>query len=732
MPQAAQAPHVPPAGLAEVDRLVHECWLRPQAGHTAHSTYSGHTGDPAHTLHTTRTGPDRPLPVIVLLGRPGSGKTYALDHFEAVTEGAPVARIDFAAVADQRPHEVALHLAFLLARKHRGSKPLRFPRLLLGLLAVQPQLSLTDRAQATRELRRALRRARNRGAAADAGEGIAGLVETLGLSPVPGIDLILGVLLRSFEYMPAGTFLNRALASYGSSGPASALEELVELNRRNRTGIPADADFVDRRLCLAFLDDLTAAYARGRRAHNCLALLDDIDHNTGGTRFLDVLLRLRTERARAEVYDPLLTVASSATTQAVPGPCEGGPDDPHTAHPADASYAAWRAGAGTPLYDWWYPVRLRDLDEVEVALEASRFEAESARGNGRPESGLLPRATPLVHRLTYGHPWSVAQLHAAIDRLLEHTPEDLRGLLDTPVQGQEGAAPRGPQLAAAVRDHLLAGLTEGQRAAATRIAAARTPKAAVNSGLLNGQPEHARDTVMRELRTRLWLSRPVPEDANTRGGRGPSGYLRNLAALPPAGLPGVLPGSGGDVPDTTYDGRPVLHPWLRLLLLDELSGPPTGTEEEWRKIHGTLADWHHRHGQPLDSLYHRLALNGLEEVVRYFITGLRANDLRPWLRELYHVTAAPVYRAQLSDAPPPRRAGELAREHAPEAYEDRALGRPLAELCAALWLAGDPRNRLPPGNPELNYKIGAMFRQLAMAADADADTLLDEAARYAD
>ncbi|MGP3984813.1 hypothetical protein ACTWQI_28045, partial [Streptomyces sp. KR80] len=425
-------------------------------------------------------------------------------------------------------------------------------------------------------------------------------------------------------------------------------------------------------------------------------------------------------------YDPLLGVATSATTQAVPGPSDGRPDDPHIHRPAETSYTAWRARAGTPLSDWWYPVRLRDLDGVEVTLEAGRYEAEAARRTGRPETGALARATPLVHRLTYGHPWSVGRLHTAIDRLIEHDREDLRGLLDTPLlppaAGDGGPVPTSrPQLAASVRDYLLTGLTDGQRAAATRIAAARTPKAAVNSGLLNDQPEHARDTVMRELRNRLWLSRPVPEDASTRGGTGPSGYLRLSAGAP-----------GGDVPDTTYDGRPVLHPWLRLLLLDELSGPPTGSEEEWQSIHRVLADWHHRHGQPLDSLYHRLSLDQLDEVVRYFIDGLAAPDLRPWLRELYHVTAAPLYRAQLSDAPPHRRAGELAREHAPEAYADRDRGRPLAELSAALWLAGDPRNRLPPGRPQLNYKIGAMFRQLAMAADADADTLLDEAARYAD
>ncbi|MGP3982125.1 hypothetical protein ACTWQI_13950, partial [Streptomyces sp. KR80] len=116
------------------------------------------------------------------------------------------------------------------------------------------------------------------------------------------------MLLRGFEYMPASTFLNRALASYGSTGPGSALEELVELNRRNRTGVRADEDFVDRRLCLAFLDDLNAGYARGRRPHSCLALLDDLDHNPGSTRFLDALLRLRTERARKGPSEPLLVL----------------------------------------------------------------------------------------------------------------------------------------------------------------------------------------------------------------------------------------------------------------------------------------------------------------------------------------------------------------------------------------------------------------------------------------
>ncbi|MEU3462594.1 hypothetical protein ABZ721_21970 [Streptomyces sp. NPDC006733] len=675
--------HAPPPGLGEIDALVHECWSRPVRAQ------------------------DRALPLIALLGRPGSGKTFALDHFETVTRGAPAARIDFAAADTQRPYEVAVHLAFLLARKHTGIKPLRFPRLLLGLLAVQPELSLTDREQATRELRKALRQARTRGAAVDAGEGITTIVDSLGLSPIPGTDLIIGVLLRGFEYMPTRTFLNQTYHWYGSLGPPTAMDELVELNLRSRSTAEEHREAVDRRLCEAFLADLRAAYAHGRRDHNCLVLLDNIDHSHG-TRFLDLLVRLRAEHAVSQPgrYDPLLIVATSATTRAVPGPADGRPGDPYI-HPADrASYADWRPRTDAPPADWWYPVRLRDLYEVEVSLEAGRHLEHATR---------LARATPLVHRLTYGHPWSVQQVHIAIGGLLAAgvSDRDLYGLLDTPVPGDGAVAGRRPPLGAVARDYLLEGLTTDQRAATVPVAAARTPAAAVNSGLLNDLSEHARDTVMLELRNQLWLFAPVPEDANTRGGRGPSGYLA----------------AAGDA-----EQRPVLHPWLRLLLLEELAGQPgpPGGPTAWQQAHRTLGGWHERLGRPLDALYHRLALDELDAVVAYFAHGFGAPDAVPWLRELYHVTAAPMRRTQLTDAQPSHNAGQLAREHAPAAYADPVTGRPLAELAAALWLAGDPRNRLPPGRPELNYKISAMFRQLALAADADTDTLLDEAARFTD
>jgi hypothetical protein len=81
----------------------------------------------------------------------------------------------------------------------------------------------------------------------------------------------------------------------------------------------------------------------------------------------------------------------------------------------------------------------------------------------------------------------------------------------------------------------------------------------------------------------------------------------------------------------------------------------------------------------------------------------------------------------LVTAPASHRADRLARELAPDAYRD---DRSLALLVTALWLAVDPRNRLPSARPELNFTISASFRDLALHADANSAVLRSEAARY--
>lgn len=692
-----------PPGLGEIDALVHSCYIRADRKR------------------------NRPLPVIVLLGTPGSGKTLALRHFAAATRFAPAATLDLADSGQRRPYETAVQLAFHLARKYRGLPRLRFPRLLLGLVALEAELSESDPQQARDRLRHEVRASRRRqldpaqtAAWLDAGSA------TFGLPGFPATEQVVTLLAKAFEYTPVNSFLNRHLNWYAGRNPYSAAgaeDQLVELSRRSRHDSAADRELVDHTLCEAFLADLRAAYAHSPAGQNCLALLDNIDHRAGsGAAFLELLTRLRTEHASVHPTDndPLLVVATSATARAVPGPSDGRPGDPYIRSADAASYEDWLPRPTSQPATWWYQVRLRDFSEAEVAQAGAGHEEEGAARAQRPVVRNLRGTAPLVHRLSYGHPWSVRQLHLAIGDLLASgvTDHDLQGVLTTPTPGITGRpasrrpGPGGPPpLGTVVRGYLLGGLTDDEQAAAVRLSAGRTPSAAVNAGLLTELTEHARDNVMVELRNRLWLFAPVAEDANTRGGIGPDGYL-------------------GPPPE---ENRPVLHPWLRLLLLEQLAGPP-GDPTDWRHAHGMLRAWHERHSRRLDALYHRLALDELDTVVSDFaVTFTRAEttgDAVAWLRALYQVTAAPMHRAQLSNARASLNASTLARRHAPRAYADHELGRPLAELTAALWLAGDPRNRLPPGRPELNYRIAAMLRQLAMSANADADTLLDEAARY--
>ena len=691
---------------------------------------------------------NRPLPIIVLLGTPGSGKTHALSRFAQATRSAPAARLDFKELGQQRPYEVALQLAFQLAQKHPDQSRLRFPRLLIGQTALRAGISAADPRRAEGQLRDALREARRR--QVDAAQ-VAAVVDAgtnaFGMPSVPATEQVVTLLLKAFEWTTVSGLLNRNLAWYAGRSAlseTSAVDVLVDLHRRNGIDTSENRIFVDHLLCQAFLADLRGAYAHQSAAQNPLALLDNIDHPGGaGIAFLDLLAELRAEHAASPPqpvdHDPLLVVGSSGTAQAVRGPWHGGPDDPYIRADTDARYEDWLPRVLTQSLSWWYPVRLPALTEAEVARFAALHEEQAAARADRSAANRLRAMAPLVHRLTYGHPWSVQQLHHVVDALLAdgRTDTQLHGVLgaELPASTVPPAAARGSrgtaaarggtrtdarQLSGVARGYLLNGLNGDQRQAAVWLSAARSPYAALNAGLLEGRAEHTRDTILVELRNRLWLFNAVPEDANTRGGVGSPGYL-------------------GPPPE---EYRQVLHPWLRLLLLDELAGAgppdtarrPVGSTTRWEHAHTLLRSWYERRGRGIDVLYHRLALNELETVVGSFRSSFRSmntlGDARSWLRDLYYVTAAPVNRTRFTGASPTHTADDLAREYAPASYDDHELGRPLAELVAALWLAGDPRNRLPPGRPGLNYRIEAMFRQLAMATDVDANTLLDEAARY--
>jgi hypothetical protein len=173
----------------------------------------------------------------------------------------------------------------------------------------------------------------------------------------------------------------------------------------------------------------------------------------------------------------------------------------------------------------------------------------------------------------------------------------------------------------------------------------------------------------------------------------------------------------------------VLQPWLWQLLLRELAARgPLDTYPGWDTAHERLYDWHKgQDGRLLDTHYHLLALGRLEDVVLRLDTSLRTLPTTAWLYELYAITAAPMREPVDLGMTAAHRADLLAGELAPDAFR---RNRALTLLVTALWLAVDPRNRLPSAQPELNFTISASFRDLALHAEANGAVLRSEAARY--
>ncbi|WP_146074963.1 hypothetical protein [Streptomyces sp. Ru73] len=694
-----------PQGVKDIVRLFNECRARGQG--------------------------DRELPVLTLLGRRGSGKTTTLRWLGYLASNRPNAFYDFASAVPKRPHEVAARLALGLSYRLPRQPAVHFPRLALGLLVVRAGLTLdsADARRARAELKRALRQAKESTEVYERANGViegVGLLQDLNVVQLPGLDLVLKLVQFSLPKLPVTVMWRTGLTWYNDS-PNRPVDALMKLNELAGSEAPADVAEVDRLLCGAFLADLRDHYARHQRDKECVVLLDNIDAPQGRT-FLDLLVRIREVNASSGVEgDPLLVVATAANALSVPAPyAPGSPAELRIRTPEQASYADWQESIPRPASTtkWrWYPVQLRDLTEPEVATLAEQ--AASA----------VVHATPLIHRLSYGHPWSARCLldttyaivvergggAAELRHILEHSPPLPRADGTTAGSGTGSSADAGEHAALdeAARQYLLCDLTEGQRAALVVCSAGRTFDSAVDAGLLEEYDQLTKDTLRRDIDARLWLVPPVPEDANTRGGQG-SGYLEHCRAPEESEPTGVL------------------HPWLRLVLLQALARHDPEGPSGWVTIHTALRDWHRREPQNrrhrLDALYHSLALNDLDQVVAHLaaqFTRLPSTD--EWLYELYAITAAPMLlpvaprQGGERDSSPSGRVRELARDLAPEAFVTHWA---LTMLVTALWLAADPRNRVAHTTPELNSTIAAMFHTLAALPHSGAAGLLREAERY--
>ncbi|MGH4023685.1 MAG: hypothetical protein ACRDRV_03780 [Pseudonocardiaceae bacterium] len=578
------------------------------------------------------------LPLIVLLGTRGSGKTWVLKSLRNACRRSVAIPYTFLDCADPPGRSVwklitdladALH-----AQNWKEFGRLNFPRVTLGRLAAEhPQLppgNLTAEEMLLEGLRA---KARLKARSESVGDLVTDVSQALD-RPQPIIRLLLSVLavLRRVAESPhlVRYVYRTGLQWYGIRfGPSehSGLSALVELNRYYHS----DDGRASQMLCEALVEDLNQAFAR-KRKFNCAVLLDNCDH-PAGTGFLSLLAELRSGHSGC---DPMVVVATSRTVPHLTGldrewvfPWEPDRSGASRMPGADTvDYSTWRDNhiSGDDQVSRWCPVHLRDLTLSELRRDFVRHHLNHH---------------DFVHRLTSGHPWSARRVTRAVSSgaLPARLGED--ELLDIPAAFARQAA-----------EYLLADLAAPLREKLVHWSAARDVDTAATV-LGDGGKD-----LRRELETRLWLVRDLP-------------------------LPRRAP------------GNPRIHPWLRRILLRELAATPA----DWSWAHRKLRDHAVEEHRPLDAAYHALACRELSPAVEHLAGQFDITDADSWIGEFEAVTDAPG--AAPGGIPVERHETlELERgprNDAPLTRRDRVRNT-LWSMVAARWIwsdqLGDPKATL--------------------------------------
>ena len=414
------------------------------------------------------------LPIVVLIGSAGSGKTAALRGVREISANLHCAHIDVAAQGFRTPAQVMTALALQLSYKRRGLRRLAFSRFLIGRLATQVDLKGrnpdADRA-AMRAFIDSLRGRRlspeTRALAAKVGDIVG---PWFGLPALPGAaDLALGAVDTAlFRFRrPAG------LAWWGS-GPRRQLDELLELHRMVNKGTPDERQAAEQRLAHAFLTDLRESYAGNLLTSPtevaAVVTLDNA-HTRAGQLALGLIAQVRNRTGP----DPLLVIAGCGRK-----PDRLGLGD----QPSDErlEVAAWRAAVRDGRSETQFlPIDLRALTSDEVQ--------EWGRRLGRHDFTALAAA----HRLTAGHPGGLAELLPA-----EPFGQYRAALARKDDSGRRQADVLLEALLPSASSRLVAELT-------TCAAVPRLVSSDIQVALGRDNADRA-DHLRRELTARLWLS----------------------------------------------------------------------------------------------------------------------------------------------------------------------------------------------------------------------------------
>lgn len=605
--------------------------------------------------------PDDDLPVVLLTGRHGMGKTAVLDALATAYEDRlPLARADLAAVGPT-PRQMletgnvsaVVDALVLLVEGLAPAVPQygrrRFDRLLPGLFAVSSwhRGDMAEQALARERIARLLTACELRGDEPDVADvsdaGAAWLADVAAqLAAADGdddLEPVAQAVVRQFFDRHTGRRDGRTVLDWyaaQSSAGDQGMDALVKLSLRFHRGGDFRHDVEDI-LVSAFLADMADAYGgwkRRVRTPRPLALLDNA-HTDGGRQLVDLLLRARAgARARGARPDPLVVVATQLG--------RGGGARGESADRTDRMDRADRMDLAeiADAADWCrippgrqpvalHTVTLPPLSRRDVLAMLDR--------TPRALDAYLPSA---LHRLTRGQPLGCrvlcdAVLHADGDaahpgRLLELTTPEGGPATEELLERLVGQAQ--------LRDLLVLLSIARDRDAAGALA--------TTYAQLSAEPYPA-DTAERDLERGLW----------TEGDR-----------------------SSAFVDD----------PFLRALLVEELrrTCAGDGARYSWQDLHGVLRDHHAALGDAggPDALRHTLATGDAQTVVDR-MTGCFADwEADRWLDCLRHVATAPhPPAADWTDHRQEIARGDHDRLHAVTDDVQRSVNR----LLHGLWCLAD-------------------------------------------